>query len=319
MDYASKRYIITGGAGFIGSHTTDFLLSQGAEVVAVDDLSSGKIENLHDAQKSEQFSFEELDLANESEWRKLVEKFRPSAIIHLAALVSVPQSIAQPELNFQKNIVFTHRVIEAARLHGVTKIVFASSSAIYGNTQELPIKENTPAQPISPYGAAKIASEYLLQGAARSFGLSVSANRYFNVFGPRQDPSSPYSGVISLFLDKCKANLPMTILGDGEQTRDFIFVKDVARANALASLATTQTFHAQNIATSQSTTLNQLAQEFLRHFPHCPAPQHKPPRDGDIKHSCGANTAAEKQINFRPVYSFAQGLEELVASVSSHR
>lgn len=311
-NWKNKKITVTGGAGFIGSHTCEFLLEQGAHVQAIDDLRTGSFQNLASINKHPNFSFVLLDIHEKHLLDDVIHGFQPDAIIHLAALVSVPQSIENPEENFQQNIVSTHLLIEAARSNKISKIVFASSSAIYGDTQEMPLTEQMIPYPLSPYGAAKIASEQLFQAAARSYGISVTAQRYFNVFGPRQDPSSPYSGVISIFLDKMSKGSAPLIYGDGEQTRDFIYVKDVARANALACLSTDLPFQAHNISTGKRISLNELAKTFATHFPDSPVPQYAEARSGDILHSCGSNQLAQKNIGFTPEYSFEEGLAALI-------
>jgi len=180
---------------------------------------------------------------------------KPDAIIHLAALVSVQESMTNPDLNYALNIHATHLVAEAARRHAVHRIVFASSAAIYGDTTDFPIRESTDKKPISPYGSAKLASEAILLGHGAAFGLTVRCQRYFNVFGPRQDPASPYSGVISIFDRRYRDGKGVTIYGDGQQTRDFISVHDVARANVLAATAPTVSSGVANICTGRATSL----------------------------------------------------------------
>ena len=205
------KIIVTGGAGFIGSHTCEQLIHAGCDVMAIDDLSTGHLSNLSELTGDSGLRFEESDVAELDALNRLAESFRPDAIVHLAALVSVPASVQDPNLNFRQNVLGTHSVIEAARRHSVGRIVFASSAAIYGDEPESPLKESSRKRPLSPYGAAKLASESLLEGAAASFGLSVVANRYFNVYGPKQDPHSPYSGVISIFLDRLQKQQGVTI------------------------------------------------------------------------------------------------------------
>ena len=224
--------LVTGAAGFIGSHTVDQLLAAGHIVSGVDNFRTGRRENLAKARAGSggRFTLHEADISIAGVLEKLVAASKPDAIIHLAALVSVPESIADPELNFRLNLHATHLVAEAARRHGIRRIVFASSAATYGNARELPIPESAEKFPISPYGAAKLASEAVLLGHGAAFGITVRCQRYFNVFGPRQDPASPYSGVISVFERRYREGKPVTIHGDGDQTRDFISVHDVARA-----------------------------------------------------------------------------------------
>ena len=191
--------LLTGAAGFIGSHTADQLLAAGHTVTGVDNFRTGRRSNLTAASGSPRFSLHDVDVTAQKDFTALAGRVRPDAIIHLAALVSVQESMNNPALNFALNVQATHVVAEAARQHDVKRIVFASSAAIYGDVTDHPIRESAPKKPISPYGAAKLASEALLLGHGAAFGLTVRCQRYFNVFGPRQDPASPYSGVLSIF------------------------------------------------------------------------------------------------------------------------
>ncbi|MBS0661780.1 MAG: NAD-dependent epimerase/dehydratase family protein [Verrucomicrobia bacterium] len=313
--------LVTGAAGFIGSHTTDLLLAEGHRVVGIDNFRTGRRENLRDAARQSGFAFHELDVAAPGALAGLVARVHPDAIIHLAALVSVQESIANPELNFVLNVQASQFVAEAARLHRVGRVVFASSAAIYGDGVELPVREGAAKRPVSPYGAAKLASEDLLLGHAAAYGLTVRCQRYFNVFGPRQDPSSPYSGVISIFARRYAEGKPVTIFGDGRQTRDFIAVRDVAHANLLAATRPGLVSGAVNICTGRSTSLLDLAVVFGRLYPGVAAPQHAPARAGDIVHSLGAPGAAVAELGFTAQVAVADGLAELahapVASPSS--
>lgn len=303
--------LVTGAAGFIGSHTTDLLLAEGHRVVGVDNFRTGRRENLADAARRPGFEFHELDVAMPGALAGLVTRARPEAIIHLAALVSVQESIANPELNFLLNVQATQLVAEAARLHRVGRVVFASSAAIYGDAVDLPVREGAAKRPVSPYGAAKLASEDLLLGHAATYGLSVRCQRYFNVFGPRQDPSSPYSGVISIFARRHAEGKPVTIYGDGRQTRDFIAVRDVARANVLAATRPGLPSGAANICTGRATSLLDLAAVFGRLYPEVAKPLHAPARSGDIVHSLGAPEAAAAELGFTARTAVADGLAEL--------
>ncbi|MEX2044830.1 MAG: NAD-dependent epimerase/dehydratase family protein [Opitutus sp.] len=304
--------LVTGAAGFIGSHTTDLLLGAGHRVTGVDDFRTGRRANLAAAFAHPGFSFEETNVAEPGALSGIVAGATPEAIIHLAALVSVQESIANPELNYALNVHATHLVAEAARGHGVSRIVFASSAAIYGDNTDLPLREDAAKRPISPYGAAKLASETLLLGHGAAFGITVRCHRYFNVFGPRQDPASPYSGVISIF-ERChREGRPVTIYGDGRQTRDFISVHDVARANLLAATKPGISSGEANICTGRGTSLLEICRVFGRHYPKAPQPVHAAGRPGDIAHSVGAPDGAEAAIGFRASVSVADGLTELI-------
>jgi UDP-glucose 4-epimerase len=307
-----SRIFVTGAAGFIGSHTVDQLLAAGHSVVGVDNLRTGRRDHLASAADSNLFRWHEADVSEVGVLDRIVAAAAPEAIVHLAALVSVPESIENPELNYRLNLHATHLVAEAARTHGVRRIVFASSAAIYGDTRELPIRESAEKNPISPYGAAKLASEALLLGHGAAFGLTVRCQRYFNVFGPRQDPASPYSGVISIFQRRYREGKPMTIYGDGRQTRDFISVHDVARANVIAATAEEISSGVANICTGCATSLLDVVDVFRRHYPALAAPDHAPARGGDIAHSRGAPEAAARELGFQAQVSMEAGLEELI-------
>ena len=304
--------LVTGAAGFIGSHTTDQLLAAGHRVLGVDNFRTGRRDNLAAAARSPDFTLREADVTAPGALDAIVAEFRPDAIIHLAALVSVQESMANPDLNYALNVHATHLVAEAARKQKVPRLVFASSAAIYGDATDLPIRESTEKRPISPYGAAKLASEALLLGHGAAFGITVRCQRYFNVFGPRQDPASPYSGVISIFDRRYREGKPVTIYGDGQQTRDFISVHDVARANVLAATGTGVVSGVANICTGRATSLLEIVESFRRHYPAVSPPTHATPRTGDIIHSRGAPEEAAKAVGFRAQVGVADGLAELI-------
>jgi UDP-glucose 4-epimerase len=310
-----EKILITGAAGFIGSNTVDAMLAAGHEVVGVDNFRTGKAENLRATSLSPRFRFHRLDVTS-SEFGPLVDTERPTAMLHLAALVSVPESFADPALNDLLNVKATESVLRCAVHSGsVRRLVFASSAAIYGGNQDLPLSEDAQPSPLSPYGEAKLRSERLLAAAAASHpSLSTVALRYFNVFGPRQDPRSPYSGVVSIFAEALRHTRPVTIHGDGEQTRDFISVADVARANLAALTMQGNGALVTNVCTGRATSLNILLST-MRHVGDFAAPvvKHSAARVGDVRHSLGTPANATLRLGFTATDDLAAGLRALLS------
>src|SRR5215470_6575729 len=225
--------VVTGGAGFIGSHTVDRLLGDGHRVVVLDDFRTGKRANLAHHAGSDRLHVIACDVSHGifPALAPITAEHGPvERIVHLAAQVSVVSSVQNPLVDMAVNYGGTLHVLEYARATGVRKVVFASSAAVYGDTETMPVGEDTPTRPVSPYGIDKLASELALDYYASVHGVPTTALRFFNVYGPRQDPSSPYSGVISIFTDRARAGRALTIFGDGSQTRDFVFVGDIVRA-----------------------------------------------------------------------------------------
>lgn len=306
-----SRCLVTGGAGFIGSHLVDALLARGDVVRVLDDLSSGHIENLPPNQ--ERLQFIEGDIRDESAVRRAVAGVE--TIFHLAAMVSVPQSMAEPRQAELINGVGTLNLLEAARAAGVRRLVLSSTCAIYGDDPTLPKTEAMPAEPKSPYAISKLAAELYCRLFADAFGLETVVLRYFNVFGPRQDPSSPYSGVISIFVDRLSQGLPVTVYGTGEQTRDFVFVSDVVRANLLAVESAGAVGQIFNIGTGRAVTVNRLFDSLARILRYEGQPSYRPARPGDILHSYGDPSLAGAVLNWIPQFSLDAGLTALVKSL----
>lgn len=306
------KVLVTGAAGFIGSHTVDLLLEKGHAVLGVDNFRTGKRENLQKAEGHSGFNLEKADICNAEGLTALVQSFRPDSIIHLAALVSVVESVENPDLNFAINIQGTHNVAEAARSCGVKRIAFASSAAIYGEPETLPLAEDASKAPASPYGMAKLASEELLLSYARCYGIEAVCLRYFNIYGPRQDPGSPYSGVISVFWKRMQEGLGVTVYGDGKQSRDFVSVFDVARANTAAGTDDQIPSGAYNICTGQQITLLDLIEAIGKIHPGNPATQFAPERHGDIRHSCGSPENASAVMHFTATTPLVDGLQTLL-------
>ena len=304
---SGEKIIVTGAAGFIGSHIVDTLLEMDNEVIGIDNFYNGRQENLTSALKSAHFKLLRGDVRD---YDFLLEQFRGVDIIfHEAAFTSVPQSILMPQACNQVNVDGVLNVLNAARRNDVKKIVFASSSSVYGDTPTLPKHEDMPLVPISPYGVSKLAGEMYFRVYHKVYGLNTSCLRYFNVFGPRQRDSS-YSGVIAIYFGKIARREPLNIFGDGTQSRDFTFVKDVVGANILAvnePKAIGETF---NIGAGSPITLNDLAKTMLDVTGHTELQiHHQNPRPGDILHSFGDITKARKYLKYQPQYNIRTGLE----------
>ncbi len=307
-----KIYLVTGAAGFIGSHSVDMLLKQGYAVVGVDNLRTGNLQNLASARSSSNFLFVKEDVTNETALRSLFNDHDFAGVLHLAALVSVPESFEKPDLNYHINLAASDLLARLCVAHSCQRLVFASSAAVYGNTATLPTPESAQPHPLSPYAAAKLASEIMLLGYAESYSLPVVCFRYFNVYGPRQDPRSPYSGVLSIFTERFKAGVPVTVYGDGEQTRDFVSVQDVARANCHALTADNVTIGRYNVCTNKANSLNHTLNIFHDIYPAAPPAQYAEARIGDIRHSLGDANLLKSKLGISAQIPFDQGLRALI-------
>jgi nucleoside-diphosphate-sugar epimerase len=301
------RALVTGGAGFIGSHIVEELLQRGVSVRILDNFSSGKRENLESFHGD--LEIQEGDLRDPDAIKAAVNDME--LVFHLAAFISVPQSMLEPENCFTINVAGTAKLLEAARQAGVRKVVLSSSSAVYGNTDKFPTNEETPLNPLSPYALSKQVNELYARLYTRTFNLPVVALRYFNVYGPRQNPDSAYAAAISIFTQRLVNGEPISIYGDGKQSRDFIFVKDVVRANlqAAESEAAGEAF---NICTGQETSLLDLLEELSEVSPHLPEVRFEAPRPGDIYRSLGNPEKAATALGFRAGISLANGLAQIV-------
>ena len=272
--------LVTGGAGFIGSHIVDRLLVDGYRVRVLDNFSTGKRENLPESGDLEIITGDVGSFDDVHKAMKDVE-----LVFHEAAIASVPKTIQDPIGSQRTNYLGTLNVLEAARQQGARRVVFASSAAVYGDLPELPKREDMPLKPLSPYAVDKLASEYACQMYTHLHGLETVCLRYFNVYGPRQDPGSPYSGVISIFAERLKKGERPVIYGDGEQTRDFVFVSDVVEANIKAATAEKAAGRVINIATGRVVTLNELLKSMCRILNRKFDPDYEKVRTGDIRHS----------------------------------
>jgi nucleoside-diphosphate-sugar epimerase len=303
------HYLVTGGAGFIGSHITEALVKRGDRVRVLDSLITGKRENLRHL--ADKIDFIEGDIRDAAETRSAMEGVR--IVFHEAAIPSVPRSVADPQLNHDANSNGTFNVLMAAREAGVRRLVYAASSSAYGETEVLPKREDMPPSPLSPYAAAKLFGEYYCQVFTRVYGLETVCLRYFNVFGPRQDPTSPYSGVISKFVTALLKGETPVIFGDGEQSRDFTYVANVVDANLRAAEAPEASGQVMNMGIGQRITLNQLLAELQTILGTNLAPRYEEPRTGDVRHSLADISRAEQLLGYRPIVGLAEGLQHTVA------
>jgi UDP-glucose 4-epimerase len=305
-------FVVTGGAGFIGSHLVDALVARGERVRVVDDLSSGRIENLTRAgwkggdRGDGQVELLRGDVADRELVRVALRG--ASGVYHEAAQVSVPASIRDPELSYRVNVMGTLNVLEAARAEGVRKVVFAASSAAYGDDPRLPKVEDMVPKPLSPYASGKLAGEALLSTWSRAYGLETVALRYFNVYGPCQADDSPYSGVIALFARRVLERRAPTIFGNGEQSRDFVFVEDVVRANLQAMDRTLEPGAVINVGTGQSVTILELYRRIAELAGFDVEPSHAPPRAGDVPHSLASIQRARDWLGYEPRVQLTEGL-----------
>ncbi|MFX1363513.1 MAG: SDR family oxidoreductase [Promethearchaeota archaeon] len=307
MTLEDRRILVTGAAGFIGSNLTDKLLNSGANVIGIDNLFNGRLENLDKAFNNKNFHFYKGDIRD---FNFLLDIFKDIDIIfHEAAFTSVPQSVIMPESCNDVNVNGTLNVLNAARKRDVERIIFASSSGVYGDTPTLPKKESMPRIPISPYGVAKLACEAYMQAFYHVYGLNTLSLRYFNVFGPRQR-DSPYSGVIAIWLGKLISNNNLIIFGDGDQSRDFTYIKDVIQANILA-VENTISGEIFNIGAGVPIKVLDLAKLMLKLTNKEDLKIiFDPPRPGDIMHSYADISKAKEFLKFQPKYNQEQGLRD---------
>jgi len=300
----TKQILVTGGAGFIGSHLVEKLLELGFFVKILDNFSTGKLENLAHLDQNKI----QIIKGDVSHFEEIFEAAQNvEAIYHEAALVSVPLSIQNPQLSFQINSLGSFNVFETARRLNISKVIYASSAAVYGTNQNLPLKETELCEPLSPYALEKHYTEQLAHLYFHLYGISSVGLRYFNVYGERQDPTSPYSGVISIFVDKLLKNQQITIFGDGEQTRDFIYVKDVISANILALEYSEKNAQIFNVGTQTSITINKLLFVLQTQLKTSIIPTYQPNRSGDIKDSCANNSKLKETLHWNPQFSIEEG------------
>ncbi len=305
------KYLITGIAGFIGSSLARALLAQGDEVRGLDNLSTGHRENIEEV--AGEIDFRHADLLDLGAVRDACDGV--DYILHHAAIPSVPKSVLDPLGSNAANLDGTVNVLIAARDAKVKRVVFAASSSAYGDTPTLPKREDMLPSPISPYAVAKLASEYYLTSFYRCYGLETVSLRYFNIFGPRQDPRSPYSGVLAKFITQMLAGEQPTILGDGKQSRDFTYIDNVVHANLLACQVPASQVAGKvfNIATGRRVDLNETFAILKQIIGYKGEVAYGPERAGDVKHSLADMASAEKYLGYKPVTDFEEGLRRTIA------
>ncbi len=300
--------LVTGGAGFIGSHIVRTLLERGDNVRVLDNFSTGKHENLAGLERDVEIL--PADLRDASARARACSGVE--TVFHEAAFVSVPQSMQEPAECFDVNVTATAALFESARTAGVRRIVFATSAAVYGDSDDMPLREETALRPLSPYAASKRVDEIYGQLYTASFRLEVVGLRYFNVYGPRQRPDSMYAAAVPIFIQRLIDQKPITIFGDGGQTRDLINVADVVRANLIAAEHPAAPGGIFNICTGDETRLLDLIDILQKLFPSAPAPEFAAPRAGDIYRSIGSPQKAADALGFRAGVSLEEGLKQTV-------
>lgn len=304
--------LVTGGAGFIGSHLVEKLLSAGDRVRVLDDLSTGKRENLprHDAMEFIAGDIRDAGLVN-----RCVEGM--NAMVHLAAVASVQASIDDPIRTHQVNFDGTLNLLEASHRYGVKRFLYACSAAVYGDTASIPVSEDIAPNPLSPYAVDKLTGEYYLLYYHRKYNLAATSFRFFNIYGPRQDPSSPYSGVISIFMDRLRRSQPVTVFGEGAQTRDFVYVADLVDLLARAAHGTEGVGGVFNVGTGMRHSLLQLLGHLEKLLGKKIERRHEPPRLGDIQHSCADVSRLKRVFGSAPATPFDRGLKKLLESLNT--
>lgn len=302
----STKVVVTGGAGFIGSHIIEYWVNQNADVHVIDNLRSGYMKNI------DLFPGVSLHQASITD-KDVVESVIEGAdyIHHLAAMISVPESIEKPHECVEINVTGLLNVLEAAKKHKVKKVVHSSSAAVYGDNPESPKLTSMRPMPKSPYGITKLDGEYYLSMYTENFGVGTTSLRYFNVFGPRQDPKSQYAAAIPIFVSKALKNEDLIIYGDGEQTRDFVFVKDVVEANVLAAV-NHDVSGVYNVANGHSITIRELAELIINETDSSSKIRFEKERPGDIKHSLASIEDTKNILKFNPKFDLISGLKETI-------
>ena len=310
MFQKNLRTLVTGGTGFIGSHTVDRLISAGVEVTVLDNLHTGRLENIEQHKQNKKFRFVKGDIRNFRLVKQLVKD--TDAVLNLAAIVSVPLSIEKPLFVNDVNLKGALNLLKACVDSNVKRFVQVSSAAVYGDAQTLPVREDFKPMPLSPYAVSKLAADNYAMAFNQIYGLETVCLRYFNVFGPRQ-ANNPYSGVITIFANALLNNQQPKIFGDGKQTRDFVFVEDVVSANLLALTKKEAVGEIFNVATGKAVTINKLLQILQKITGKKNLkPVHAESRGGDIRHSYASIEKARLLLGYKPVFSLEKGLKNLM-------
>jgi nucleoside-diphosphate-sugar epimerase len=303
-----ERFLVTGGAGFIGSNICRKLISEGCFVRVVDNLLTGKKSNL--AGVIDKIEFIQADMGDDQVARSAMKDI--DVVLHQGALPSVPRSVDDPAATHKHCVDATFTLLLAARDAGIKRFVYASSSSAYGDTPTLPKVETMPPRPLSPYAVGKLVGEYYCTVFFKVFGLETVSLRYFNVFGPHQDPTSQYAAAIPAFVTAILKDKPPTVYGDGLQSRDFTYVDNVVEANLLAARAKQTRGEVLNIACGQAVTVNEVIEIINESLGKNIKPKYDPPRPGDVKHSLADITLAQKTIGFKPRVQFKDGLQKAI-------
>jgi len=302
------RYVVTGGAGFIGSNICRRLVSEGCFVRVIDNLSTGHLRNLDGIM--DKIEFVQADMGDRDVARRAMEGV--DVVLHQGALPSVPKSIEDPAATHRHCVEATFNLLLAARDAGIRRFVYAASSSAYGESPTLPKVETMHTAPVSPYAVAKLTGEYYCKVFYTVYGLETISLRYFNIFGPHQDPTSQYAAAIPAFVTAILNDTPPTVYGDGLQSRDFTYVENVVTANLLAARAKQTHGEVVNIACGEQITVNDVIAHVNRCLGKNIDPVYAPTRPGDVKHSLADITLAEKVIGYKPVVRFAEGLEKAI-------
>jgi len=302
-----NKVAVSGGAGFIGSHLTEELASRGYHVLILDDLSTGKLENITNLLKNDNVRFVQGSITDLPLLQELFQGVE--YVFHQAALTRVPRSIEEPRKTNEVNITGTLNVLMAAKENSVRKVIYASSSSVYGDAPTLPLREDMSPNPLSPYAVTKLVGEFYCEVFRQVYGLSTVSLRYFNVYGSRQDPQAQYATVVTAFIERAAKNLPPVIFGDGEQSRDFTFIQDVVQANILAAENNCEGVY--NIGSGKNVTINELAKVILNLTQKSLTPIHDKPRRGESRHTL-ANISKARSLGYESKWTLKDGLKKVM-------